>query len=125
MDYYIFRINKKYKGLIDDNLIMTMLEKERNAFYNKQIKEIILEIPWLTIIKLAKDYFQGRNDIHISDYALRWESLFNPTCDELLPGYNCLLLHQEEETSPFRPFLFEFDENWIFIPKEKMKNLQI
>ena len=51
MDYYVFRINENFKTVVDENILLMLIEKEKNNFYYDQIKYIISPISWEKVIK--------------------------------------------------------------------------
>ncbi len=123
MDYYIFRINQSFRGLIDEDLLGAILEKDHGAFFERQLAAIIEPIPWSKMVQIAKNYFKGRNDVHINEFSFTWQSLFSGQHDELWALNNCLRLHQENDESPFRTFLEEFDEDWVYVANERVMSI--
>lgn len=118
MDYYVFRINDNFKTVVDENILLMLIEKERNNFYYDQIKYIISPISWEKVIKNAKQYFEDRDDIVINDYLIAFKRIDEEKYDELYITSNALRLHLEHEISPILTFLEEFNEKFVFIKDE-------
>ena len=118
MDYYVFRINENFKTVVDENILLMLIEKERNNFYYDQIKYIISPISWEKVIKNAKQYFEDRDDIVINDYLIAFKRIDEEKYDELYITSNALRLHLEHEISPILTFLEEFNEKFVFIKDE-------
>ena len=121
MDYYVFRINENFKTVVDENILLMLIEKERNNFYYDQIKYIISSISWEKVIKNAKQYFEDRDDIVINDYLIAFKRIDEEKYDELYITSNALRLHLEHEISPILTFLEEFNEKFVFIKDEYLK----
>ena len=118
MDYYVFRINENFKTVVDENILLMLIEKERNNFYYDQIKYIISPISWEKVIKNAKQYFEDRDDIVINDYLIAFKRIDEEKYDQLYITSNALRLHLEHESSPILTFLEEFNEKFVFIKDE-------
>jgi hypothetical protein len=118
MDYYVFRINENFKTVMDENILLMLIEKEKNNFYYDQIKYIISPISWEKVIKNAKQYFEDRDDIVINDYLIAFKRIDEEKYDELYITSNALRLHLEHEISPILTFLEEFNEKFVFIKDE-------
>jgi hypothetical protein len=118
MDYYVFRINENFKTVVDENILLMLIEKEKNNFYYDQIKYIISPISWEKVIKNAKQYFEDRDDIVINDYLIAFKRIDEEKYDELYITSNALRLHLEHEISPILTFLEEFNEKFVFIKDE-------
>lgn len=118
MDYYVFRINENFKTVVDENILLMLIEKEKNNFYYDQIKYIISSISWEKVIKNAKQYFEDRDDIVINDYLIAFKRIDEEKYDELYITSNALRLHLEHEISPILTFLEEFNEKFVFIKDE-------
>lgn len=118
MDYYVFRINENFKTVVDENILLMLIEKEKNNFYYDQIKYIISPISWEKVIKNARQYFEDRDDIVINDYLIAFKRIDEEKYDELYITSNALRLHLEHEISPILTFLEEFNEKFVFIKDE-------
>lgn len=118
MNYYIFRIQPGFSSVMNEQLLTSIFEKEEDDFFHEQLHEIIQDIPWTHLLECAKEYFKDRADVHINPFHIEFQSSFHPLADELIALPHCLELHIEEESSPLKTFLHEFNEKWVFIKKE-------
>lgn len=120
MQYYIFRIQNGFESSIDQPLLSMLMEHEHDAFYQQQMQYILGDIPWKRVLELARYYFHNRDDIDINDFSIAWRSLKSHKIDELIALPTCLRLEIESEESPLRTFLEEFQNDFIFMPRNEI-----
>lgn len=124
MQYYIFRIKNGFEQIIDSSFLSMLMEHEHDSFYEQQMQYILGDISWKKVMQQARCFFQNRNDIDINDFSIVWRPLSRQQMDELIALPTCLRLETQEEESPLRTFLEEFQNTFIFLPRNEINKWQ-